>query len=62
VRDCLLTLLLEFGEQIPPQVTLPAEELQASSSVAGPSRPLKRTYAMLGMFREFSGLPLQGTK
>jgi hypothetical protein len=41
----------EIGERIPPRVRHTSEELQLGSSViAGPSRALKRTYAMLSKF------------
>jgi len=43
------TPLTEFGENIPPRVTHLSEQLQPRFLRTGPSRPLKRTFAMLGM-------------
>ncbi|KIM80245.1 hypothetical protein PILCRDRAFT_89795 [Piloderma croceum F 1598] len=55
----------EFGENIPPQVTSALEELQGMISTASPSRPLKRTYAMLNITSEVVpniGMPTHHSK
>jgi hypothetical protein len=41
--------LVEFGEQVPPQVIHPSENVVPRRAL-GESRPLKRTYALLGKF------------
>jgi hypothetical protein len=46
-----LCLIVELGEQIPPPVAHPSEDILAPRRRAlGTSRPLKRSYAMLGRF------------
>jgi hypothetical protein len=40
--------LAEFGESIPPQVMHPSENILMVPRASGASRPLKRTYALLG--------------
>jgi hypothetical protein len=42
---------IAFGEHIPPQVTHTSEQ-RVVPRAAGPSRPLKRSYAMLGRLKD----------
>ena len=42
----------EFGERIPPPVIHPSEQLRRPFLRTGPPRPLKRSFAMLGMFSQ----------
>jgi hypothetical protein len=53
-----ICFVVEFGEQIPPLVTHPSEDVRIllGRQGSGQSRPLKRSFALLGLFIDCYGI------